>query len=179
MHRIIQLIIFSFLLLNIKIAHAQAYDGRGDNKIFLGYANTKGYSAAQLKYEGGNSNLISMGAAWTYFFIKQDSANIGTDDSFSKIFDRSEFDFFMNFHLNKLLHLDDRSDVYIGSFFSLQTTGIQAGYKYNFSERFGVYAEVSQGIYNIFSFITETSSSATTYDTRTLFSSGMTFNILR
>jgi len=179
MNRIYQLIIFGLLLLNIKMASAQAYDGKGDSKIFLGYANTKGYSAAQLKYEGGNSNLISIGAAWTYFFLNEDSSNIGTDDGFANILDRSEFDFFMNFHLNKPLHLDDRSDVYIGTFFSLQTTGIQAGYKYNFSERFGVYAEVSQGIYNIFNFVTETTSATSTYDTRTLFSAGITFNLGR
>jgi hypothetical protein len=179
MKRILTVLAFSVLVLNMQKASAQAYDGKGDSKIFLGYANTKGYSAVQLKYEGGNSNLISMGAAWTYFFIKEDSSNIGTDDGFSNIFDRSEFDIFTNFHLNRLLQLDDRSDVYIGPFLSLQTTGIQAGYKYNFSERFGVYAEVSQGIYNIFNFVTESDSKSSTYDTRTLFSAGITFNFLR
>jgi hypothetical protein len=179
MKRFLTLVAFSILILNVQKASAQAYDGRGDKKIFLGYANTKGYSAAQVKYEGGNSNLISMGATLTIFFIKDDSTYIGTDDGFAKILDRSEFDIFMNFHLNRSLHLDDKSDVYLGPFLSLQSSGIQAGYKYNFSERFGVYAEVSQGIYNIFNFVTETSPSSSTYDTRTLFSAGITFNLIR
>ena len=179
MKRIFIVLAFSILVLNVQKASAQAYDGKGDKKILLGYANTRGYSAAQFKYEGGNSNLISMGLAMTYFFIKEDSTYIGTDDGLAKILDRSEIDIFMNFHLNKPLHLDDRSDVYIGPFISLQTTGIQAGYKYNFSERFGAYAEVSQGIYNIFKFVNESNSKSSTYDTRTLFSAGITFNFLR
>ncbi len=179
MKRILSVLVFSILLVNLQKVSAQAFDGKGDTKLFLGYANAKGYSAGQLKFEKGFSSLLSVGAAWTYFFIKEDSNTIGTDDPISGIFDKSEIGIFMNFHLNKPLRLDDKSDLYIGPYTSLKSTGVQGGYKYNFSERFGVYAEVSQGFFNVFDFSSETSSGSSSYKTRTLISAGLTINIIR
>jgi hypothetical protein len=180
MNRILLSFVLFIVLMYSQKANAQAYDGKGDTKIFLGYANTKGYSGIQFKLEAGLSNLISAGGTWTYYFINGDSiTDNGTDDAFSEIMDKSEIEIFMNFHLNKPLHLGDKSDVYVGAYTSLKSTGIQAGYKYNFSERFGLYAELSQGLFNVFDLNSETSTGSSAYEKRTLISAGLTFNFLR
>ncbi len=123
---------------------AQAYDGKGDNKIFLGYTNIKGCSGAEWRLDSGMGDLFSMGFNATYLFIKIEpvSEDEGSD-KFDKIFKNIDLGFLLNFHLSVPLNMNEKIDPYFGLVLNLKSAGLHAGVKYNFTERFGVYMQLT------------------------------------
>lgn len=180
MKNYVQVIMVCIAIFGTRIAAAQAYDGQNERKIYLGYANVLGYSGIVLKGESGASNLISFGGTITYLIIKAGSTYADvSDNKYSRIFKNSEFNIFLNFHLNEPFHLIDKMDVYIGPFCSLKSTGIEIGYKYNFSERLGTLFELSKGFINFHTIDSSTTNSIKTpFEKKLQFSLGLTYNLM-
>jgi len=127
-----------FILLYAYSTQAQSYDGKGDNKINVGY-NIYGYgNGIKATYSYGLSDLFSLGAGVTYFF------NNDVNDYF--LYAKADF------HLGPLMDLPSKLDIYPGielGYLSSQNVGL-AGYlgiRYFFNDKIGIYTELgSSGV---------------------------------
>ena len=116
---------------------AQAYTGKGDQKVNLGL-NAWGYGTGiTATYEYGLNQLISVGAGANAYF---DGYKDNNKDNRVFIFGR------VNFHLNEALELPEKLDIYpgvdlgvLGRDFGI---GAHIGARYFFTEKVGVFAEV-------------------------------------
>lgn len=166
----------TFFLFRTEIK-AQAYDGRIDRKLFLGYTNVGGYSGAEIKFEYGTNDLISTGADFRYLFIDTPP----TTDQFEKsayFFQKADFGIFLNFHPIQTIKKSTKFDVYIGPYVSLKSIGLQLGAKYNFTERIGVYINGIQSFGNSFFGIGGTPDDfVNNYGKKTYVSAGISLNV--
>lgn len=116
---------------------AQAYTGKGDQKVNLGL-NAWGYgTGVTATYDYGLSQLISVGAGANAYF---DGYKDNNKDNRVFIFGR------VNFHLKEALELPEKLDIYpgvdlgvLGRDFGI---GAHIGARYFFTEKVGVFAEV-------------------------------------
>lgn len=116
---------------------AQAYTGKGDQKVNLGL-NAWGYGTGiTATYDYGLNQLISFGAGANAYF---DGYKDNNKDNRVFIFGR------VNFHLNEALELPEKLDIYpgvdlgvLGRDFGI---GAHIGARYFFTEKVGVFAEV-------------------------------------
>ena len=120
-------------------ANAQSYDGEGDSKIFLGYANVGGKSGVQVQFDYGLSDLVSYGMDVTILIKPDDRESTDSFDDSFKAFDSFDLGGFLRFHFSEPLNLSEKIDPYLGLDVSLRSIGGHAGIKYNFSEIIGVY----------------------------------------
>lgn len=118
-------------------ANAQAYTGKGDQKVNLGL-NAWGYGTGiTATYDYGLSDVISIGAGGNAYF---DNYRDNNKDNRVFIFGR------LNFHLREALDLPEQLDIYpgvdlgvLGRDFGI---GAHIGARYFFTDKVGVFAEV-------------------------------------
>lgn len=116
---------------------AQAYTGKGDQKVNLGL-NAWGYGTGiTATYDYGLNQLISVGAGGNAYF---DNYKDNNKDNRVFIFGR------VNFHLKEALQLPEQLDIYpgvdlgvLGRDFGI---GAHIGARYFFTDNIGVFAEV-------------------------------------
>lgn len=119
------------------ITNAQAYTGKGDQKVNLGL-NAWGYGTGiTATYDYGLSDVISIGAGGNAYF---DNYRDNNKDNRVFIFGR------LNFHLKEALDLPEQLDLYpgvdlgvLGRDFGI---GAHIGARYFFTDKVGVFAEV-------------------------------------
>ncbi len=118
-------------------ANAQAWTGKGDQKINLGLSAWGYGTGIAATYDYGLNKLISVGAGANAYF---DNYKDNDKDNRVFIFGR------LNFHLQDALDLPSKWDIYpgvdvgvLGRDFGI---GAHIGAKYFFTEKFGVFAEV-------------------------------------
>lgn len=127
-------------------SQAQAFDADYDLKIFAGYLFKGGKSGAQLGIEYGRSRFFSFGGFIQSIFNVKDE-----DGEKSSFIENSNLELRCNFHWTDVLHLPSNFDIYTGINTSIRTVGLQGGIRYNFSERFGLYAEAQQPLFKVLS----------------------------
>lgn len=129
-------LIFSLLLLG-NLSSAQAWGGKGDQKVQVGF-NGWGYGTGITgTYDYGFTSLLSVGAGANFFFSHSNSKY--SDDDFG-VFGR------LNAHLQNPLNLPSKWDIYPGldlgvlgkSGFYL---GAHVGVRYFFNDKIGAYLE--------------------------------------
>lgn len=160
--------------------HAQAYDGSDDRKIFIGAVQVGHDMGVEFQTDDGIGELISYGGKIIYLINKIPD---GTDefDRASFVFSNLDVSLYLRFHFSSVLELNEKIDPYLGLDVSLKTLGAHAGFKYNFSETVGVYAQVGRGFTG--SFFGPTADNGTSDDFINRFakknniSVGITFNI--
>jgi len=116
---------------------AQAWTGKGDQKINAGISAWGYGTGITGTYDYGLNNLISVGAGLNAYF---DNYKDNDNDNRVFVFGR------LNFHLKETLQLPEKLDIYpgidigiVGSDFGL---GAHIGARYFFTDRIGVFAEV-------------------------------------
>ncbi|MBW8361829.1 MAG: hypothetical protein K0M56_06520 [Kaistella sp.] len=129
---------FAFsLLFSGSMVSAQAWTGKGDQKVQVGF-NAWGYGTGLSgTYDYGLSNLISVGAGLNIYFDGYRNNDIDNNIfAFGRI----------NFHLQDALQLPEKWDVYpgvdlgvLGRDFGI---GVHIGARYFFTENWGAFAEV-------------------------------------
>ncbi|WP_294223793.1 DUF6646 family protein [uncultured Chryseobacterium sp.] len=118
-------------------ADAQAWTGKGDQKINAGLSAWGYGTGITGTYDYGLNSLISVGVGLNVYFDNYKDSN---DENRVFAFGR------VNFHLKNALQLPEKLDIYpgvdvgvVGRNFGL---GAHIGARYFFTERIGVFAEV-------------------------------------
>ncbi|PKF72884.1 DUF6646 family protein [Chryseobacterium sp. PMSZPI] len=116
---------------------AQAWTGKGDQKIQLGLSAWGYGTGVTGTYDYGLNKLISVGAGINGYF-----SNYKNDDKDNRVFVFGR----LNFHLQEALNLPSKWDIYpgvdlgvVGKDFGI---GAHIGARYFFTEKVGVFAEV-------------------------------------
>ncbi|WP_284463399.1 DUF6646 family protein [Chryseobacterium sp.] len=118
-------------------ANAQAWTGKGDQKVQLGLSAWGYGTGITGTYDYGLNKLISVGAGLNGYF-----SNYKNNDKDNRVFVFGR----LNFHLQEALNLPAKWDIYpgvdvgvVGKDFGI---GAHIGARYFFNERIGVFAEV-------------------------------------
>lgn len=118
-------------------ANAQAYTGKGDQKIQLGMSAWGYGTGVTGTYDYGLNKLLSVGAGLNAYF-----GDYKDNDKDNRVFVFGR----LNFHLQEALDLPSQWDIYpgvdigvLGKDFGI---GAHIGARYFFTEKVGVFAEV-------------------------------------
>lgn len=118
-------------------ANAQAYTGKGDQKIQLGMSAWGYGTGITGTYDYGLNKLLSVGAGLNAYF-----GDYKDNDKDNRVFVFGR----LNFHLQEALDLPSKWDIYpgvdvgvLGKDFGI---GAHIGARYFFTEKVGVFAEV-------------------------------------
>ncbi|MCQ4035696.1 DUF6646 family protein [Kaistella montana] len=120
-----------------QMAFAQAWNGKGDQKLQVGF-NGWGYGTGiTATYDYGLGNIVSLGAGANFFFDHNNDKY--ADDDFG-VFGR------VNFHLQEPLSLPEQWDIYPGVDLGLLGKsgtyfGAHLGVRYFFNNNVGIYGE--------------------------------------
>lgn len=119
------------------MANAQAWTGKGDQKVQLGLSAWGYGTGVTGTYDYGLNKLISVGAGINGYF-----SNYKNNDKDNRVFVFGR----LNFHLQEALNLPSKWDIYpgvdlgvLGKDFGI---GAHIGARYFFTEKIGVFAEV-------------------------------------
>ena len=124
-------------------ASAQAFDGDMDEKVRAGYLNLSGKSGAELGYTNGLSDCLSYGVFARMLF------DDGNDERGHSLLESLDIGAECFFHWDELLHLPSPLDIYTGFQLGWQSGGLAGGLKYNISERWGLYVQAQQGLFDV------------------------------
>jgi hypothetical protein len=132
MKKIITIVfVFSMVLVN-----AQAYKGKGDIKGQVGLNIQKGGTGIHVSSDFGIGENMSYGFTATYLL----SANKILDVK-PKFEDRADLKARFNANLGNVFKLDSKMDIYPGLDLGLRNFGAHLGFRYFFTDGFGIYAE--------------------------------------
>ncbi|HBV15649.1 DUF6646 family protein [Chryseobacterium carnipullorum] len=131
-------LIFTFMVIFCgATANAQAYTGKGDQKIQLGLSAWGYGTGVTGTYDYGLNKLVSVGAGLNAYF-----GDYKDNDKDNRVFVFGR----VNFHLQEALDLPAKWDIYpgvdvgvLGKDFGI---GAHIGARYFFTEKVGVFAEV-------------------------------------
>lgn len=132
-----KLVVMFALIFAGATANAQAWTGKGDQKINAGLSAWGYGTGITGTYDYGLNQLISIGAGLNAYF-----SNYKDNDSHNSVFIFGR----LNFHLKETLQLPEKLDIYpgvdvgvLGKDFGI---GAHIGARYFFTERIGVFAEI-------------------------------------
>lgn len=161
-----------FALMAVTKVSAQAFDGDSDYKILVGYTDVGGRSGLEGGVDMGINDYLSYGAKITYITSgKKTSSDRPTS------IDRTDLAAMLNLHFSELFSMNQRSDLYIGCSAGWRAVGLNAGFRYNFSEICGVYIQMQQNLWNSIASIAHDNGDPCLYRKKTSLSVGFTFNI--
>ena len=133
MKKIFTLVAFaSFCFVN-----AQGYKGKGDTKFDVGMNIQNGSSGIRISTDFGLGENMSFGFVASYLLAVSKN-DLGVKPIFEDRFDaKARF----NANLGNVLKLDPKMDVYPGLDLGVRNFGAHLGFRYFFTEGFGVYSE--------------------------------------
>jgi hypothetical protein len=125
------------LLSSVYLINAQAYKGKGDTKFDVGMNIQNGGSGIHLSTDFGLGENMSFGFVASYL-LSVNSNILGNKPEFRDRFDaKARF----NANLGNVLKLNPKMDVYPGLDLGLKNFGVHLGFRYFFTDGFGVYSE--------------------------------------
>ncbi len=124
------------LLLSFGFINAQAFKGKGDIKAQVGANIQDGGTGIQLSTDFGIGENMSYGFTVSYLLSVQEI--LGVKPEFG---DRIDVKARFNANLGNVIGLDKKMDVYPGLDLGLRNFGAHLGFRYFFSEGFGLYTE--------------------------------------
>lgn len=130
--------IYSILLvLTVCLIHAQAYKGKGDCKFQIGANLQDGGSGILLSSDFGYGENMSFGLVASYLLSVDANVLVGKPE----FIDRFDFKARFNANLGNVLKLDPKMDVYPGLDIGLRNFGAHLGFRYFFTNGFGLFSE--------------------------------------
>jgi len=129
---------FTFLLFSsFCLVNAQAYKGKGDTKFDVGMNIQNGGSGIGLFLDFGSGENMSFGFVTSYL-LSVNKDDLGNKPEFMDRFDaKARF----NANIGNVLKLDPKMDIYPGLDLGLRNFGAHLGFRYFFTDGFGVYSE--------------------------------------
>lgn len=125
--------ILSFSLLN-----AQAFKGKGDTKGQVGLTLQDGGTGIGVSADFGIGQNMSFGIVAGYMLNADKIADVKP-----RFEDRADIKVRFNANIGNVLKLDDNMDVYPGLSLGLRNFGGHLGFRYFFTDGFGMFAEAS------------------------------------
>ena len=125
------------LLLTIGFTNAQAFKGDGDVKFDIGANIQNGGSGIRVSSDFGLGENMSFGFVASYLLsVSQDNLNNKPDFG-----DRVDVKGRFNANLGNVFKLDPKMDIYPGLDLGLRNFGAHLGFRYFFTEGFGIFSE--------------------------------------
>lgn len=124
------------LLLSIGLINAQAFKGKGDIKAQVGANIQNGGTGIQLSTDFGIGENMSYGFTASYLLSVEEKSGVKPEFG-----DRIDVKARFNANLGNVIGLDKKMDVYPGLDLGLRNFGAHLGFRYFFSEGFGLYTE--------------------------------------
>ncbi|MFV5696858.1 DUF6646 family protein [Flavobacterium sp. ZT3R17] len=125
------------LLLLVGFVNAQAYKGKGDTKFDVGANIQNGGSGIRLSTDFGLGENMSYGFVTSYL-LSVSNDDLGNKPKFGDRFDAKVR---FNANLGNVLKLDPKMDIYPGLDLGLRNFGAHLGFRYFFTEGFGIFTE--------------------------------------
>ncbi len=129
-------IITSLFVLSVCMVNAQAFKGKGDIKAQVGANIQSGGTGVMVSADFGIGENMSVGLVGNYMLSANDI--FGVQPKFE---DRVDLKARFNANLGNVLKLDPKMDVYPGLDLGTRNFGAHVGFRYFFTEGFGVFAE--------------------------------------
>ena len=130
-------IITLLLLVSFSFINAQAFKGKGDVKFDVGANIQDGGSGIRLSTDFGLGENMSYGFVASYL-LSANSDDLGNKPEFG---DRFDAKFRFNANLGNVFQLNPKMDLYPGLDIGLRNFGAHVGFRYFFTEGFGIFAE--------------------------------------
>lgn len=130
-----KIITLSFLL-SIGFINAQAYKGKGDIKAQVGANIQDGATGIHLSTDFGIGENMSYGFTASYLLSVQEFPNLKPEFG-----DRIDVKARFNANIGNVIKLDPKMDVYPGLDLGLRNFGAHLGFRYFFTDGFGLYTE--------------------------------------
>jgi len=146
-------IITVLVLFAVGFLNAQAFKGKGDVKGQVGLSVQSGGTGINVSTDFGLGENISLGLSATYLLGVDNYSRVDyygfipvTVDEKPDFIDRFDLKARFNANLGNVFKLDPKMDVYPGLDLGLRNFGAHAGFRYFFTDGFGVYGEVGAPI---------------------------------
>ncbi len=144
-----------FCVLTVGLANAQAYKGKGDKKIQVGALVQSGASGISGSADFGLGENFSAGFVTSYLLSTQNIYEVeGVDyaaydpliqgtypSEKARFFDRVDLKARFNANLGNVFGFNKKMDLYPGLSLGLRNLGGHVGFRYFFTNGFGVYSE--------------------------------------
>ena len=130
-------VITLLLLSSVWLTNAQAFKGNGDVKGQVGFNIQDGGTGIFLSSDFGIGENMSLGLT-TNYLLSVSTDEFGDNPSFGDRFDlKARF----NANLGNVMQLDPKMDIYPGLDLGLKNFGAHLGFRYFFTEGFGLFGE--------------------------------------
>ena len=124
------------MILSISIVNAQAYKGKGDVKAQVGMNIQNNLTGIQVSSDFGIGENMSFGFVGSYL-LGASGFEIGD----VKFKDRADLKARFNANLGNVFELNPKMDIYPGLNLGLKNFGAHLGFRYFFTDGFGVFTE--------------------------------------
>ena len=129
-------IIFLVLMFSTVFINAQAYKGKGDAKMQIGANIQNGGTGIFVSTDFGIGENMSFGISGNYLLSTD---NI--EGSNVKFLDRTDLKIRFNANLGNVFKLNPKMDIYPGLDLGLRNFGGHLGFRYFFTNGFGIFSE--------------------------------------
>jgi hypothetical protein len=132
------------LVLAASLVNAQAYKGKGDIKGQVGAVIQTGGTGLGVSADFGIGENMSIGLVGVYMLgVTTDIVYLNgvSEETKPKFQDRADLKARFNANLGNVIGLDEKMDLYPGLDLGLRNFGAHVGFRYFFTDGFGVFAE--------------------------------------
>jgi opacity protein-like surface antigen len=136
-----KLVLVAFLGMGL-LANAQAYKGKEDVKLQIGALVQNGGTGIVLTNDYGIGENMSFGFTASYMLNADKITVLGTEYK-PEFKDRADLKVRFNANLGSVIGLEDNMDIYPGLNLGTRNFGAHLGFRYFFTDGFGVYTEAA------------------------------------
>lgn len=134
-------LLIAFLMVTAFV-NAQAYKGKGDKKIQIGALIQDGGSGIIVTNDYGIGENMSFGFVASYM-LNAESAMVLNESIKPAFKDRADLKARFNANIGNVIGLKEHMDLYPGLHLGTRNFGGHLGFRYFFTDGFGVYAETA------------------------------------
>jgi hypothetical protein len=136
-----KLVLIAFLGMGF-LVNAQAYKGKEDVKLQIGATIQNGGTGIVLTNDYGIGENMSFGFSASYM-LSADKINVLGTEYKPEFADRADLKVRFNANLGSVIGLEDNMDIYPGLHLGTRNFGGHLGFRYFFTDGFGVFTEMN------------------------------------
>ena len=135
-------IITLLVVLSVGFVNAQAYKGKGDVKLQIGATIQDGGTGIVLVNDYGIGENMSFGFSASYM-LSANNSTIASVNYKPEFADRADVKARFNANLGSVIGFEDNMDIYPGLNLGTRNFGGHLGFRYFFTDGFGVFTEMN------------------------------------